>query len=79
MKITSIKTAIVIGIILLIVSICQFVQCTYSTRAQPQKTPGENEDPIMDNANKMLAEGKQTFRFETFGDEAYWSYCPAIR
>ena len=38
-----------------------------------KKTTGENEDPIMDNANKMLAEGKQTFRFETFGDEAYWS------
>ena len=73
MKITSIKTATVIGIILLIVSISQFMQCTNSTNAQPQKTTGENEDPIMDNANKMLAEGKQTFRFETFGDEAYWS------
>ena len=73
MKITSIKTATVIGIILLIVSISQFMQCTNSTNAQPPKTTGENEDPIMDNANKMLAEGKQTFRFETFGDEAYWS------
>lgn len=73
MKITSIKTATVIGIILLIVSISQFIQCKNSTNAQPQKTTGENEDPIMDNANKMLAEGKQTFRFETFGDEAYWS------
>ncbi len=73
MKITSIKAATVIGIILLIVSISQFMQCTNSINAQPQKTTGETEDPIMDNANKMLAEGKQTFRFETFGDEAYWS------
>jgi cytochrome c2 len=31
------------------------------------------EDPISANAKKMLEEGKQTFRFETFGDEAYWS------
>ena len=73
MKITSIKAATVIGIILLIVSISQFMQCTNSTNAQPPKTTGENVDPIMDNANTMLAEGKQTFRFETFGDEAYWS------
>ena len=73
MKVTSIKTATVIGIILLIVSISQFMQCTNSTNSQPKKTTGEKEDPTMDNSNKMLAEGKQTFRFETFGDEAYWS------
>ena len=73
MKITSIKTATIIGMIILIVSISQFIQCTNSTNGQPQKTAVESEDPIMDNANKMLAEGKQTFRFETFGDEAYWS------
>ncbi|MEO6454718.1 MAG: hypothetical protein ABIN97_11620 [Ginsengibacter sp.] len=73
MKITSIKTATVIGSLLLAVSLSQFMQCTNSTNAQLQKTTGGNEDPIMDNANKMLTEGKQTFRFETFGDEAYWT------
>src|ERR1043165_7818227 len=25
------------------------------------------------NAERMLDEGKQTFRFDTFGDEAFWS------
>ena len=49
------------------------MQCTNSTNAQPQKTAADDNDPTMDNANKMLAEGKQTFRFETFGDEAYWT------
>jgi hypothetical protein len=73
MKKAYLKTATVIGIILLIVSISQFMQCTNSTNAQPKKTTGENDDPILDNATKMLAEGRQTFRFETFGDEAYWS------
>src|SRR5881275_58737 len=29
-------------------------------------------DPASDNAGTMLTEGKQTFRFETFGDEAFW-------
>jgi len=64
MKITSIKSAAVIGIIILIVSVTQLIQCTNPTNAQPQKTAKENEDPIMDNANKMLAEGKQTFRLK---------------
>jgi len=29
-------------------------------------------NPIAKNAQKMLAEGMQTFRFDTFGDEAFW-------
>ena len=29
-------------------------------------------DPAADNAMKMLTEGRQIFRFETFGDEAFW-------
>jgi hypothetical protein len=73
MKITSIKSATVIGMILLMVSLSQVMQCTYSTNAQPPKITGKIEDPITDNANKMLEEGKQTFRFETFGDEVYWT------
>ncbi|HEU4729883.1 MAG TPA: hypothetical protein VFT22_18430 [Kofleriaceae bacterium] len=30
-------------------------------------------DPALDAAAKMLAEGRHTFRFDTFGDEAFWS------
>ena len=75
MKIASIKTVTVIGIIILIVSVSQFMQCTNPSNGQPKKTGKEKEsdDPITANANKMLEEGKQTFRFETFGDEAYWT------
>ncbi|HLY67172.1 MAG TPA: hypothetical protein VKU60_16670, partial [Chloroflexota bacterium] len=29
-------------------------------------------DPIMVNAARQVAEGRQTFRFDTFGDEAFW-------
>ncbi|MEO8799155.1 MAG: hypothetical protein ABI551_14800, partial [Polyangiaceae bacterium] len=29
-------------------------------------------DPIQANAQKMITEGRQTFRFDTFGDEAFW-------
>ena len=70
---TSTKTALVIGIFVLFVSVSQLIQCTNSSDGQTKTTGIENEDPITDNANKMLAEGKQTFRFETFGDEAYWT------
>ncbi len=27
---------------------------------------------INNNATKMLAQGRQTFRFDTFGDEKFW-------
>lgn len=30
------------------------------------------EDPQIANAAKMIREGRQTFRFDTFGDEAFW-------
>src|SRR5438309_334987 len=29
-------------------------------------------DSAVTNAQKMIAEGLQTFRFDTFGDEAFW-------
>jgi hypothetical protein len=32
----------------------------------------QDSDPIADNVKKMMADGRQTFRFETFGDEAFW-------
>ncbi len=33
----------------------------------------EAERATETNADRMLAEGKQTFRFDTFGDEAFWT------
>src|SRR5215212_4622146 len=29
-------------------------------------------DPAAQNAQRMLTEGRETFRFATFGDEAFW-------
>ncbi len=29
-------------------------------------------DSVMSNASKMVMDGRQTFRFETFGDESFW-------
>src|SRR5438132_2670749 len=34
--------------------------------------PSGFDKVIEDNANRMVREGRQTFRFDTFGDEAFW-------
>jgi hypothetical protein len=34
--------------------------------------PGEPGDPVMDAARRLIDEGRATFRFDTFGDEAFW-------
>ncbi len=51
------------------------LQCTDSTKDQTptSKNDKESDDPIAANAKQMLEEGKHTFRFETFGDESYWT------
>jgi hypothetical protein len=63
---------VLLGIIFIFIMSTMLIQCT-SSMAQPVAGGKETEDPITANANKMMAEGKQTFRFETFGDEAYWT------
>ena len=42
---------------------------TYKAFAQKDDNGG---DESASNSQKLLADGKQTFRFDTFGDEAYW-------
>ncbi len=34
--------------------------------------PGDPGDPVMDAARRLIDEGRATFRFDTFGDEAFW-------
>jgi mono/diheme cytochrome c family protein len=38
----------------------------------PGKTPSENDRLISGNAQRMVAEGRRIFRFDTFGSEAFW-------
>ena len=32
----------------------------------------KGSDPVLDNATKSIREGRRIFRFDTFGDEAFW-------
>ncbi|MDQ2856055.1 MAG: hypothetical protein M3R68_06980, partial [Acidobacteriota bacterium] len=63
-------------IALLILVALGLVYVTESSRAQrrvaiPQKTDGFDSQ-IDRNAMPVLEDGKQIFRFDTFGDEAFW-------
>jgi hypothetical protein len=52
----------------------------YQNSAQGKASPKESrarqtksfDDQINANVAKMINEGRQTFRFDTFGDEAFW-------
>jgi cytochrome c5 len=48
-----------------------FVSTRNSRADAPKATASERKTDA--NAQRMLDEGKQTFRFDTFGDEAFWS------
>jgi cytochrome c5 len=58
--------------------------CERHTAQGPEKTPATEPtpatatviavDPIASNAARMLAEGRQIFRDDTFGSEAFWGH-----
>jgi hypothetical protein len=48
-----------------------FVSTRDSEASKVKSTESEQQTDA--NAQRMLAEGKQTFRFDTFGDEAFWT------
>ena len=43
-----------------------------SKKTSSQATPSANDQLISNNAQEMLKQGKQVFRYDTFGDEAFW-------
>jgi hypothetical protein len=64
------------GIALFVMSL-QLMQC--STREKTREKQDESGNPdawnssIDDNAKDMMEKGKAVFRFETFGDEVFWT------
>jgi cytochrome c5 len=61
-----------IALLLLAAAITLVFVNSRGSEASPVQTT-ESEFQTDANAQRMLAEGKQTFRFDTFGDEAFWS------
>jgi hypothetical protein len=52
--------------------VCGLVVAVVLGMAQPGQPHGANADAIAVNSARMLAEGRDTFRNDTFGDEAFW-------
>ena len=42
------------------------------TEAAEGKGPSQFDGLIRENAQQMIEEGRRIFRFDTFGDEAFW-------
>ena len=41
-------------------------------KTSPQPAPSANDQMINNYAQEMLKQGREIFRFDTFGNEAYW-------
>ena len=63
-----------------VVLIAAILAVFLSVNAQQPATPGEQKATkenwsaaVDENAQRLFADGKRIFRFDTFGDEAYWT------
>jgi hypothetical protein len=71
------KTSVVIGIFFAVLISFILVEC--NTKAKTRKTPDESGDEdawnksINESADDLMKKGKAVFRFETFGDEVFWT------
>lgn len=71
------KTTIALFSVFLVIVAMILAQC--STKEKVRKSPDESGDPdswnlsINGNAKDMMDKGKAVFRFETFGDEVFWT------
>ena len=61
-----------IALALLVAAITLVLVSSRGGEASPIQST-ESDMQTDSNAQRMLAEGKHTFRFDTFGDEAFWS------
>jgi hypothetical protein len=78
MKLHAPKTVVVIAIIIAVVSTNQFIQCK-TTKSEARNLSDisgdadEFDDAIKQNSKDLFDKGRAVFRFETFGDEAFWT------
>lgn len=78
MKIHLPKSTVIISIIVLFVVAGQLVQCKTTktdkrTELDMSGDPDEFDDAIKENSKELFEKGQAVFRFETFGDEVFWT------
>ena len=78
MKLHVPKTTMVITFIVVAILATQFIRCK-TTKADTRNSmdrsgvPGDFNDDIEKNMKEMFDKGKAVFRFDTFGDEVFWT------
>src|SRR5678809_1790148 len=50
-----------------------FIQCSKAFEKSDEKGMIEEEQSGIEKKKSLIAQGKEIFRFDTFGDEDYWS------
>src|SRR6185437_8968600 len=67
-----------VGGAVVLLTVTWAIAYTHEIRAQSrgpqnaQEDGGQADDAAKDNARRLVDEGRRVFRFETFGDEAFW-------
>src|SRR5215203_5447709 len=70
---TSIKTAPIKTILLLATVLYGTGGLIWTIFGAPPRGRSNFDQIITDNSESMMAAGRRTFRFDTFGDEAFWA------
>jgi hypothetical protein len=78
MKLHAPKTTMVVTMIVVTITATQFIQCkTTKTDTRNQMDisgdADEFDDAIKQNSKDLFDKGKAIFRFDTFGDEVFWT------
>src|SRR5690349_9589168 len=63
---------VIVSIILFVVAAGMALSEVAAQTATEAANAAMANDPIGNNAAKMITDGQQTFRFDTFSDEAFW-------
>src|SRR5262245_3028399 len=56
----------------LFIGACGDDEAVDGSNEQTQSDAGASKDPVKNAANRLINEGRETFRFDTFGDEVFW-------
>jgi hypothetical protein len=78
MKINTPKSTVIISMIIVVIASSQFIQCktTKPDRRNEMDMSGDPDhfnEAIETNMKEMFDKGKAVFRYETFGDEVFWT------
>src|SRR5262245_52729118 len=73
-KTLSLGLTMLVGVLIGVITVDRGrAQIGSAAQTQSKKTRDTNFDArISDNSERMMEEGRNTFRFDTFGNEAFW-------